>query len=94
VLVGPADHAVIASTTPTFVADFTDPQNGSPIFDKLASYELEVTRVSDGALMWGGSGAVFPASFSERSASELSRVYTGCRPGAGNHGLPLAGQCP
>jgi hypothetical protein len=77
VLVSPADHAVIASTTPTFVADFTDPQNGSPIFDKLASYELEVTRVSDGALMWGGSGAVFPASFSERSASELSRVYTG-----------------
>jgi hypothetical protein len=66
----PAPRRPSSRTSPTR-------RTARPIFDKMASYELEVTRVSDGAVMFGGPGAVFPASFSERSASEFSRVYTG-----------------
>ena len=63
----------ITTTTPTFTGTFSDPD--STYGDKLTKYQIQVYRVSDGALMWD-SGQV-SASSSEQSAGAFTRAYAG-----------------
>lgn len=76
-LTAPANGAALGTNTPTLVGAFTDPQSGSPIFDKLRQYYLQVRRQDSGAMLWDAPGSLFVASNAERTAAAFSRLYGG-----------------
>lgn len=76
-ITAPADESSVNVTSPTYTGTFTDPQDDPPIGDKMSAYALEVIRVADEVVMWGGAGAVFAASDAERESATFSRVHGG-----------------
>jgi hypothetical protein len=73
-LTAPADGVALNTSNPVFTGTFTDLDTAAPFIDRMGAYAIEVTRVSDGALMWS---EVFLASDAEKTAAAFSRPYTG-----------------
>jgi hypothetical protein len=73
----PDTGAALNTSTPTFMAEFDDPQDNFPTFDKMSRYELRIAKKVGDVTVWGGAGAVFIASETERMMAEFARLYSG-----------------
>lgn len=76
---GLAPSGTISTLTPQMEGNYRDKNagdaGGTDRGDYLVSYQLEVRRQSDGAMMW--QPAAFTASSSERTNKRFSRAYGG-----------------
>jgi hypothetical protein len=68
-----APSGLITTATPTFTGTFTDAD--TTYGDKLSRVRIQVTRVSDGVLMW--DSGTLTATVSEASAAAFTRAYGG-----------------
>jgi hypothetical protein len=65
----------VNTAIPTFVADLFDAEAGTPTYDRVARYAIQVRKFGATALTW--APGEFTASTTERSAETLTKLYGG-----------------
>src|SRR5690606_26304641 len=68
-----APNGLITTTSPTFTGTFSDPD--ITYGDKMTRLRIQVTRVSNGSLMWDSGNLA--ATANEQSTRTFSRSYSG-----------------